>query len=60
MAVPLAPELAAEAITADPALVRQWARTNGYEVGDRGRLPREILDAYNSTDQPCPVIPERG
>jgi hypothetical protein len=35
----------------DPAQVsaiRTWARENGYEVSDRGRIPREIEDAYNA------------
>ena len=35
----------------DPAQVsaiRVWARENGYEVSDRGRIPREVEDAYNS------------
>jgi hypothetical protein len=26
--------------------VRAWARSNGYDVADRGRLPAEITDAY--------------
>jgi hypothetical protein len=26
--------------------VRQWAKTNGYDVGDRGVLPEEVYDAY--------------
>lgn len=26
--------------------IRGWARTKGYEVSDRGRIPREIADAY--------------
>ncbi|WP_216870638.1 exonuclease domain-containing protein [Modestobacter excelsi] len=29
-----------------PAAVRAWARINGYEVGDRGRLPAEVTEAY--------------
>jgi DNA polymerase-3 subunit epsilon len=29
-----------------PAVVRAWARENGYDVGARGRLPAEIFDAY--------------
>lgn len=29
-----------------PAAVRQWARDNGYQVGQRGRLSQEIVDAY--------------
>jgi len=30
----------------NPALVRQWARAAGYEVGVRGRLHKDVLDAY--------------
>ena len=26
--------------------VREWARANGYDVSDRGRIPANILDAY--------------
>lgn len=26
--------------------MRAWARTNGYDVADRGRLPAELTDAY--------------
>lgn len=29
-----------------PAGMRAWARTNGFEIGNRGRLPLEVLDAY--------------
>lgn len=32
----------------DPAEVRAWARRNGYEVPDRGRLSRVVLDAYET------------
>lgn len=28
--------------------VRTWARTNGYPVAERGRLPREIIAAYRA------------
>ncbi len=34
--------------TVDPAAVRAWARANGIEVGDRGRLHRDLIDAYNA------------
>jgi hypothetical protein len=27
--------------------IRNWARANGYNVSDRGRIPREVEDAYN-------------
>lgn len=26
--------------------IRTWARTQGYAIGDRGRLPEEVVDAY--------------
>src|SRR5687767_10918924 len=29
-------------------LLRAWARSNGFEVPDRGRIPQAIRDAYNS------------
>lgn len=33
--------------TIDPAAIRAWAQQNGYEVSERGRIPRAIVDAYN-------------
>jgi len=33
---------------ASPAQVRAWARQNGWEVGVRGRLQGEVLDAYSA------------
>lgn len=27
--------------------VRQWARENGFQVSDRGRIPAHIEEAYN-------------
>lgn len=32
----------------DAAKVREWARENGYEVPDRGRIPSEIREAYEA------------
>ncbi|MGW7387046.1 histone-like nucleoid-structuring protein Lsr2 [Streptomyces sp. NPDC054794] len=29
--------------------VRAWARQNGYEVNDRGRVPKEIRDAFDAS-----------
>ncbi|MFC0863829.1 histone-like nucleoid-structuring protein Lsr2 [Sphaerimonospora cavernae] len=26
--------------------IRTWARRNGYSVGDRGRLPEDVIEAY--------------
>lgn len=28
--------------------IRVWARQNGYEVGDRGRMPEEVIAKYNA------------
>ncbi|WP_433496741.1 Lsr2 family DNA-binding protein [Sphaerimonospora sp. CA-214678] len=27
--------------------IRTWARRNGYNVGDRGRLPQDVIEAYH-------------
>lgn len=32
----------------DLAEVRAWARDNGYQVSDRGRIPNEVLEAYDA------------
>lgn len=32
----------------DAAAVRRWARANGWAVGDRGRLPQDVVKAYGS------------
>ena len=28
--------------------VREWARKNGHQIGDKGRIPARVLEAYNS------------
>lgn len=33
-----------------PRLVRDWARSNGYEVSDRGRVSAEIVQAYEAAN----------
>ena len=33
----------------DLAAVRAWAKENGFEVSDRGRLSSTIVDAYNAS-----------
>jgi Lsr2 len=30
----------------DPASVRAWAKANGHDVNDRGRVPAGVTDAY--------------
>ncbi|MEQ6896789.1 Lsr2 family protein [Microbacterium sp. KR10-403] len=32
----------------DLAAVRAWARDNGHQVSDRGRVPATVLDAYDA------------
>jgi hypothetical protein len=34
---------------ADPATVRAWAVANGYEVSTRGRVSRELREAYEAS-----------
>jgi hypothetical protein len=29
------------------AAIRNWARSNGHKVNERGRISQEIIDAYN-------------
>lgn len=30
------------------AKIRAWAQGNGYQLGDRGRIPNDIRDAYRA------------
>lgn len=34
----------------NPADVREWARSHGYEVSDRGRVPAEVRSAYDAAN----------
>ena len=34
--------------TEELAAIREWARGNGFEVSDRGRIKAEIVEAYNA------------
>lgn len=33
----------------DPVKVRDWARDNGFEVSERGRLSSEVIEAYEKS-----------
>lgn len=33
------------------AAIRQWAKDNGYDVSARGRIHRDIIEAYNNAGQ---------
>lgn len=32
----------------DTAQIRDWARQNGYEVSERGRIPAEVRQAFDA------------
>lgn len=32
----------------ESAVIRAWAKDNGHEVPDRGRVPQAVVDAYNA------------
>ncbi|MDX3073531.1 Lsr2 family protein [Streptomyces sp. NPDC088354] len=34
------------ALTSDPATVRAWARSNGFDVPPRGRIPKKVYEAH--------------
>jgi hypothetical protein len=36
----------------DSAVVRAWARKQGYDVADKGKLPAGIVEAYNKAVKP--------
>lgn len=35
----------------DQTHIREWARTNGYKVADRGRIPAEVMSAFNAAQE---------
>ncbi len=34
----------------NPSDIRDWARANGYQVSDRGRVPAEVKAAYDAAN----------
>lgn len=34
----------------DARTIKEWARANGYEVADRGRVPNEIREAFEAAN----------
>jgi hypothetical protein len=32
----------------ETAAIRAWARENGHEVSDRGRIPKTVIEAYQA------------
>ena len=41
---------AARGASEDTAAIRAWAKENGYEVNDRGRVPASIREAYEKAN----------
>jgi hypothetical protein len=37
-------------VAADTRTVKEWARANGYQVRDRGRVPNEVLAAFEAAN----------
>ena len=37
-------------VGASNATIREWARANGHEVSERGRVKAEIIDAFNAAN----------
>lgn len=33
----------------ETAEIREWAKANGYQIGDRGRIPTEIVEAFRAS-----------
>lgn len=40
---------------ADMTAVREWARGNGFQVSDRGRVSNTVLDAYRQANSAVPA-----
>jgi hypothetical protein len=34
------------------AAIRQWAKDHGYDISARGRIHRDIIEAYNNAGKP--------
>jgi hypothetical protein len=37
-------------VAADTRTVKEWARANGHQVGDRGRIPKAVIDAFDAAN----------
>lgn len=37
-------------VGADTRTIKEWARANGYEVNDRGRIPNDIRSAFDAAN----------
>lgn len=39
----------------DMKSVREWARHEGYDISDRGRIPQGIVEEYMASGKPSPL-----
>lgn len=56
--VEAAPAKAVKAQAGEQAKIREWAKLNGYEVGDRGRIKAEIVGAYYAAQNATEPVAE--
>ncbi len=45
---PTSEEKPARSSREETAAIREWARANGHQVNDRGRIPKVVIDAYQA------------
>jgi hypothetical protein len=43
-----APRRGTRADREQTAAIREWARHNGHQIGDKGRIPAHIIEAYHA------------
>jgi len=44
----VAPDINAQ--RANPSQIRAWARTQGLPVAHRGKIPQDVIEAYNAAN----------
>lgn len=44
-----APRRTTRAEREQTAAIRAWGRANGFRIGDKGRIPTNVIDAYNAS-----------
>ena len=47
---PGAPRRGSRADREQTAAIRNWARSNGFRIGDKGRIPTQVIEAYNAAN----------
>jgi hypothetical protein len=46
---PAVPEKPARSSREETAAIRQWAREHGHQISDRGRIPKNVVEAYKAS-----------